>query len=514
VFGAKVGASASNTITIRPAANFSTVTLTTSVGNQAVIELEDADYLILDGRPGGVGNTRAIILKCTANNGTVISLKNSATYNTIRYLQLQHEGTLGRTVGLLYSLTSPAGNSNNRIEFNLSTGSAYGFHSQGILLRLNRDNVFYGNEIRNTTYSGIYIEEGTGNILIDSNVIYSTATPSTYPIYGIVFGEQTDTAIIRNNQIYDIITSNASAIRGILIRNTALTGVNYTEIYNNFISLNTPGSGSTSVIGLEYTCYWPVIAKIWHNTIQIYGSISSGGFSGYVLSAALSISDSHTSSSYELKNNIFNNSRSGGNPSGQHLALSLANTAGTYVLDYNTYRSGGLLTRFGTATQQTVAAFASALGGNNEANGNTTPVQFTGINDLTLTGTSLGNANLGGTSIARVSTDRFGNSRSNVPYRGAHEASPSLAGTSSVNETNESFQVKIYPNPATDQVFIVGSELGFKLRIFDLQGRLVFEDVTPNSQLEIEVGRLKVGVYTIEVIQADGKRNVQRLLKQ
>jgi len=88
------------------------------------------------------------------------------------------------------------------------------------------------------------------------------------------------------------------------------------------------------------------------------------------------------------------------------------------------------------------------------------------------------------------------------------------SSTSSVNEINESFQVKIYPNPATDQVFIVGPESGFKMRLFDLQGRLLLEDATPNSQLEIEVVRLKVGVYTIEIIQADGKRNVQRLLKQ
>ncbi len=432
VLGAKAGASATNTITIRPAANFGSITLSATVSSASLVELNDADYLILDGRPGGVGNTRAITLNNTATNGNTIGLINGATHNIIRYIQLQNSGTgsASRTLAVLTSVSNPDGNSNNRFEFNLSTGSRYGFNSSGTAGNPNRNNVYFGNEIQSTIFSGIWVQAGTGRILLDSNVVYGTNTPATAANFGILFDSQTDTAIIRNNLVFDVITSNTSAIRGISIRSTSASGVdNYTEIYNNFIALSGPGSGSTSIVGLEYAGANLVNAKVWFNTIHIAGSLASGGTSGNVLSAAFSKTASNIGSNFELKNNLFLNSRSGGVAGGQHLALSLSNNVGNFVFDFNTYNSAGLLTRHGTATQTTVTDFATALGAGNEANGNSTAVQLTGINDLTLTGTSLGNINLGGTAITGISFDRFGNFRSNVPYRGAHEAIPSLGGT-------------------------------------------------------------------------------------
>lgn len=431
VFGAKAGASATNTITIRPAANFSSITLSATVSSGSLVELNDADFLILDGRPGGVGNTRAITLNNTATNGNTIGLINGATHNIIRYIQLQNSGTgsASRTLAVLTSASNPDGNSNNLFEFNVSSGSRYGFNSNGTAGNPNRNNVYFGNEIQSTIFSGIWIQAGTGRIILDSNVVYGTNTPATASNFGILFDGQTDTAIIRNNLVYDVITSNTTAIRGISIRSTSASGLdNYTEIYNNFIALSGPGSSSINIVGLEYAGANLVNAKIWFNTIHVAGSITSGGTSGNVLSAAFSKTASNAGSNYEIKNNLFLNSRSGGVAGGQHLAISLSNTVGTFTLDYNTYNSAGLLSRFGTATQNTVADFATALGGNNEANGNSTTVQLSSISDLTLTGTSLGNINLGGTPIAAVTADRFGTFRSNVPYRGAHEASPTLGG--------------------------------------------------------------------------------------
>lgn len=432
VLGVKAGVSASQTITIRPAANFGTITLSAPVSMGSLIELNDADFLILDGRPGGTGTNSAITLHNTAADGNTIALINGACNNIIRYLQLTNSGAVSssRTLAVLGSVSNPTGNSDNRFEYNVSIGSRSGFTSNGSSGNPNRNNVFYGNDIQSAIFSGIHIQAGTGRVLIDSNRISSTSTPATTFNFGILFDSQIDTAIVRNNLIFDVYTSNEAASRGISVRSTAMTGTdNYTEIYNNFISMNQLAPNSTSVIGIEYGGVYPVHAKVMFNTVVIGGTLSSGGLSEQVLSAAFSRTASNANSSYYLRNNIFINNRSGGVSGGQHVVVSFTNISGTINSDFNTYNTPGTLARFGTATFSTLASYAFAMGGANEANSNLTPVQLIGPNNLRLTGTSLGNPNLGGTAIAGINRDHFNTPRSNVPYRGAHEASPSLGGT-------------------------------------------------------------------------------------
>lgn len=88
------------------------------------------------------------------------------------------------------------------------------------------------------------------------------------------------------------------------------------------------------------------------------------------------------------------------------------------------------------------------------------------------------------------------------------------SSTSSVNERSAIFQVTIYPNPATDRVFIEGPETGFQIRIFDLQGRLVRSASATSARLELATDQLNSGMYTLEVSQPDGKSMVKRLVKQ
>ncbi len=88
------------------------------------------------------------------------------------------------------------------------------------------------------------------------------------------------------------------------------------------------------------------------------------------------------------------------------------------------------------------------------------------------------------------------------------------SSTSSVNELSDPFKITIYPNPASNQVFVSGPETGFQLRLFDLQGRVVLTAATSSDRLELAIDQLKRGVYTIEVLFTDGRRTAQRLLKQ
>lgn len=438
-FTEKVGASQTNTITIRPADTVNSIIHSSIQSSGAIMLLDGADWLIIDGSPGGNGSSRAWTLNNLASNGSTLTLINGATNNVFRHLVLQNNGVTGVSRCLFWSTAAsqPEGNSFNTAEHNLLIGSRYGFNSVGTAANLNRKNIIRKNEITGVVFSGIWLQGGSGSFLIDSNIIYSSNRIGEGP-FGILMDSQTDSVSVVNNRIYDLNGGTAaSGIRGISVRSTLATGTNnYTFIANNFVSLTLPNGGSTSVIGLEYGGSNLVNAEIYHNTILIGGTLNAGGTSGNVLSAAFSKTASNAASTFILQNNLFLNTRSGGNVNGQHLALSLANNAGTLNLNHNTYNSTGPFTRIGTLTYSFFPDYVTALGGGNESGGNTRPVSTFSITDLSLAGASLGDTLLGAPAIAGTQRDLFGNPRHPIRvYRGAHEAIPSLGSSCSGTPT-------------------------------------------------------------------------------
>lgn len=438
VLGAKAGASASNTITVRPATGFSGVTLTAAVSSGSLLSLDDADYVILDGRPGGQGNTGVITLNNTATNGNTIGLINGATYNVIRYLNLQNNGTgsASRTIGILTSATNTDGNSYNRFEYNIHIGSRYGINSNGTAANPNRKNEVFGNSFSSVIFSAIWCQAGTSGITIDSNSISSTNSPSNTTAFGILFDSQTDTVIIRNNRIFDLNVSGSSAVRGISIRSTLAAGTdNYSEVYNNFISLALT-HGSTSVAGIEFGGVNLTNANVWHNSIYIGGNQTNAGTSGNVFSAAvLEAGVDAGASSYQFRNNLFLNQRTGGNSGGFHVGLATTSQASLFSSDYNIYNTTANLARIAGTLCANLADLRSTLSAPNELNTDTIAVQFVSTTDLHLSGSSLGNIQLAGTPLAQVTTDIDGDFRSSVPYRGADEAVPSLGGSNACSGT-------------------------------------------------------------------------------
>lgn len=79
------GASATNTITIRPQTGVTALTITTAAAASA-LKLNGADYVIIDGRPGGAGASELTIENSqTASSKFAIHLTADAIYNTIQY---------------------------------------------------------------------------------------------------------------------------------------------------------------------------------------------------------------------------------------------------------------------------------------------------------------------------------------------------------------------------------------------------------------------------------------------
>jgi hypothetical protein len=84
----------------------------------------------------------------------------------------------------------------------------------------------------------------------------------------------------------------------------------------------------------------------------------------------------------------------------------------------------------------------------------------------------------------------------------------------SVDEGEVANLPMIYPNPASEVVNItnLGNHQSV-IRLFDMSGRAVFEDQSPNGQYTLLCGQFASGVYIVE-IQSDSTKFTQRLVIQ
>lgn len=432
---AKAGASAANTITIRPEAGVTAVTISGTTGSSsALIKLDDADWINIDGRPGGVGTTRALTLNQQGSSSTAygIWMINGACNNNIRWCNLNGftSGSSGnKLIYINTSATNPSGNSNNSFEHLKFTGARYYINSSGTAANKNNQLRVYGCEFVNINFAGFWGQNGTGHVTLDSNFFYSTTASGTSStgIFGILYDFQIDTVIITRNWIYNMDNSSyTTTVYGMCFR-SANPGTVYTRIVNNFIALTAPNPGSKTVCGIEYgtnSAGNPIVADIHFNSILI-GGASTGGTAGSVNSTAFSFDATNSGSTFNISNNLFANERSGG--VGHHVGIAYTTNNSTLNLHDNTYDiSSGNIARVLGVLYTSLAAYQSAV--SSETNSNTTTINFVSDTDLHLTGSSIGNPALTGSPVPGITTDIDGNPRV-LPYRGAHEAAPPVACT-------------------------------------------------------------------------------------
>ena len=426
-FTAKAGASAANTITLRPEATVTSVSVAGTASGDPLLMLDDADFIRVDGRPGGVGTTRALTFdnQGTSTSSSSIRLQNGACNNVFSYLNITGYRTAssgGRGIQISTS-TNVSGNSDNRFEFlKFDGGLRYYMNSSGTAANPNRNLTIYGCEFINQAFCGWWQQNGTGKVHLDSNFFYCTVPSGTSSTgsYSILSDSQIDTILMTRNHIYNIDnSSNATYVYGMCFRSFNAGAVLRAE--NNFISLMAANPSSNSVIGIELgtvSANNPVYAEFYHNTIRV-GGTATGGTAGSVGSAGFQLDASNAGSTLTGNNNIFINERTGG--SEQHLATSLITTLGTITSNYNVFKSATAdFARIGTTVFPDFATYAAAVAPA-DANSHDNPVFFVSNDDLHLTGSSIGDASLAGVSIVGVSTDIDGQPRA-LPYRGADEA--------------------------------------------------------------------------------------------
>lgn len=442
VFIAKTGASAANSITLRPAAGVTTMSIQATVTSNPVLRLNDADYVTIDGRPGGVG---AGVLKFnnfgTGYDDNTIQLINGACFNTIRNCTIMNSApnTTGKNI-YISSSTNASGNSDNTFKYCEIVGGRYQVSNSGTAGNNNTRNTIFGCDFKNPRFVSYWGQSGSSKIRIDSCSI-SSNTPFNESLYfGILFDSQTDSAIIVNNRFYDLQVTNNSTIRYIHVRTTASTGTNVVDIRNNFFSMMTGNTAVTNLAAIELNTGTNLFAaRVAHNSFRVGGTLTSGGSAGNAGSGGLLISATNAASAFEVLNNLFVNERTGGTTGLQHLGMWMTSATPAYTISGNTYNStSGNLVRWGATAYNTIPSYQAVVPGG-EPTANDFPVQYVSANNLHIACAAVGSPSLMTNRIANITTDIDGDLRGSTTYRGADESSAvsmptvTLAGQSNIS---------------------------------------------------------------------------------
>lgn len=84
----------------------------------------------------------------------------------------------------------------------------------------------------------------------------------------------------------------------------------------------------------------------------------------------------------------------------------------------------------------------------------------------------------------------------------------------SVENINTASNIKIYPNPTSDHLFIKGADKGTAISLYDVTGRLVYQSVTEQEVYSMSVSQLPAGHYILQLTDANGNRSYSKVNKE
>ena len=94
--------STTNSLTIRPQSGATGLSIT-SANTTATLDLNGANNVIIDGRPGGTGTAVDLKIINTSTSGVAIRLINEASNNSLAYLDIQGQNTASPATGTVAS---------------------------------------------------------------------------------------------------------------------------------------------------------------------------------------------------------------------------------------------------------------------------------------------------------------------------------------------------------------------------------------------------------------------------
>ncbi len=280
--------SPSANVTIRPQTGATGLQIVSD--SVATIMINGADYLTIDGRPGGTGSARQLSIGNRTATGTAITLLNDAIGNTIRWCDVRSSNTSATGGSLLIGSTlsaSSKGNDSNTISncyfSSLSTGSyVNGITSIGFsAVAQNNNNTITNNAFNNFQTTGVNIPTSTSgpNWVISGNSFYDTA---------ISVGSGPWTAI---NFI-----PTASSVNNVV--NLNYIGGTAPQCGGSAMQTNRAGlQGASVYTGILFTCANGTQSTIYGNTIRniaLINPLDSSNFRGIVTTTGTLVVDSNT----------------------------------------------------------------------------------------------------------------------------------------------------------------------------------------------------------------------------
>ena len=441
------GASASNTLTIRPAGGVTT-TISGAVAGGALIKLNGSDYVIIDGSNNGGADKSLTITNTSTTSPTAISLASlglgaGATNNIIKNCNLNtgvsSAAGYGIAVGGATPGNSAADNDNVTLQNNSITIATIGIYASGTtsVSAGGMDNLnITGNAINtNTTIANIGIQVGYGlNSAISNNTVNVQTSASASPV-GISIETGFVSSTINGNNITNVKTTStggyggrgitvgtATATSALTISNNFISGINGSN-YSAFSNSSSMGIGIGMIGGSNTITTTAGGINLYYNTVNMSGTYT---YTGSVITTALYVGSG--ASGIDVRDNIFVNSLTNTDLTSTSKSYAIysavANTAFTNI-NYNDYYAGGTQGVLGylTSDRTNLAGIITGFGQN--ANSiNVAPV-FASSTDLHLINTSNDGINNQGTFIAAVTTDIDGTTRdASTPDMGADEFTP------------------------------------------------------------------------------------------
>lgn len=389
--GSISGSSAANTIIIRP--NSSAAYLSINGSNtSSLIDFNGAQFVSIDGRPGGTGSYSSTCLSIINNSGTAptIRLQNEARYNTVRFCDLQSNNSTITTaisgggvvcIGSTNGLNGNDFNSINNCDIHNAPGGnpvmgVFAYGSSTTAASNNDSNTVSNCNIYNffnasIATSGINIATGNNGWYILNNKFYQTS------------------ALIYNGAVIHR-AINISAGSGYSVNNNFIGGNNSSG--TGLYAMAGPSSPTTSThvfIAIEATFGTLATSNVNNNTITNIDFTSA--FAGSLSMGGINI----------LGGNVICNYNTIGTP-GITGALKVTTNCTTNV--------GGLIClRSGTSVNNITFNYNTISGIEMYGNATTYTPEFHGINITQTTTTAVANNNIIGSltvpnSINLVST--------------------------------------------------------------------------------------------------------------
>lgn len=264
------GTSSSNTLTIRPQTGATGLSITSANGT-ATIDLNAAQYVTIDGRPGGSGSfTTGICLSIlnTAGTAPAVRLINDARYNNVKYCDLQSNNstittaTAGGGIVCFGTTSGSNGNDYNSISYcdlhNVTGGNplmcVFAYGSTATAAANNDSNSVANCNVYNfynatTATSGINIGAGNNGWYITNNHFYQSAA--------LVYNG------VAIHRVINIIAGSGYTVNSNYIGGDNATGTNFYTMGG----ATSPTTSTHTFIAIEATVGTATVTNINNNTI-------------------------------------------------------------------------------------------------------------------------------------------------------------------------------------------------------------------------------------------------------